>query len=116
MARKEAMRQVILASITGVFTYIGSLGQALGAELRDPTQPILNVGFSAEESAENLIVQGVLISPMGSSALINDKWVKVGASINGARVISINRGRVVLLMGGNKKTLYLFGKIWKKLQ
>jgi hypothetical protein len=109
------MTRKFLSLSACLLTTLCLINQANGAELRDPTQPSIYASTMGAELTDTWSVQGVFIGPTGRSALINNKWVKVGSTINGARILGIDRGRVVLLLSGHKKTLYLFGKLWKKI-
>jgi MSHA biogenesis protein MshK len=83
------------------------------AALHDPTKPVVDVNafFSDESGGPNL--QSVIISPQRKLALIDGQWVGVGSDFNGARILAIGKNHVVLLYGGQKRTLYLFGKrLW----
>ncbi len=86
------------------------------AELRDPTQPIvlptLEVTTGAVEGQFNL--QSIIVAPLRIRAMIDGQLVGVGSTIHGARVLAIGKNHVVLLYGGQRKTLYLFGRrLWK---
>ncbi|MBF0199063.1 MAG: hypothetical protein HQL32_15205 [Planctomycetes bacterium] len=51
----------------------------------------------------------VLTSVMGDEALINDRWLKVGASIEGEKILNINEFYVELEKEGKKRKLYISG-------
>lgn len=98
-------------------TLLGLVSGSVLAELRDPTQPIVLPGVSIStglglEGDFNL--QSIIVAPMRIRAMINGQMVGVGSSVGGARVLAIGKNHVVLLYGGQKKTLYLFGRrLWK---
>ena len=84
------------------------------AYLSDPTKPKIDTEVkisSVKGTPFNL--QSILIGKMRRIAMINDKLVGVGSTVNGARVLGIDRNHVVLLYSGRKTVLYLFGKkLW----
>ncbi|QMT61225.1 hypothetical protein [Legionella sp. PC997] len=85
------------------------------AALYDPTKPIISPlvhETTMDESEFNL--QSILIGPMRRLAMINGQIVGTGSSIQGARVLAIDKNHVVLFYAGHRKILYLFGKrLWK---
>lgn len=84
------------------------------AYMRDPTKPVVvTVTQTSKGKAIPFNLQSILIGRMRRLAMINDKLVGVGSTVNGARVLAIDKNHVVLLYAGRKKTLYLFGrKLW----
>jgi len=81
--------------------------------LRDPFQR----GMKAEEAQKaeevapaevpetpppNFTVQGIIYSETLSQAIINDKVVKVGDTIDGASIVSINKDSIIILFNGKK--------------
>ena len=55
----------------------------------------------------NLELSGILYDPKSSKAIINDRIVRVGDEVEGARVISIGRDNVELLVIKQDKKLIL---------
>ncbi len=87
---------VLLMSITVWADYRG---------MRDPTKPLR---FVAEnQGLASLSLHSVLISEERKFAVINGKQVKEQESINGAKVIAIQPGRVRLLINGREKELVM---------
>lgn len=85
------------------------------ATLRDPTQPVIGVmgNQSSNASESRFQLQSILIAPKRRLAMINGQMVGVGSSINGARVLAIDKNRVILLVGGSKQSIYLLGRrLW----
>jgi len=60
---------------------------------------------AAQEAPPDLIVQGIIWGGRFPQAIINNKVLGVGDSIQGARIISIGKGGVTVLFGGNNFTL-----------
>jgi len=89
--------------------------QNVFAELRDPTVPQMDnegPGYSTKISKGNgtLVVTAIFISGDKKTAIINDKVVKVGDTVEGKVVKFI--GPYTVILGGrdsNPTTLYLFG-------
>lgn len=84
------------------------------AYLSDPTKPKIDTKIRVtQEKTTPFNLQSILIGKMKRVAMINDKLVGVGSTVNGARVLGIDRNHVVLLYSGRKTILYLFGKkLW----
>lgn len=92
-----------------------SLVNISNAAIHDPTKPIISP--LAQESSideDDFNLQSILIGPMRRLAMINGQIVGTGSSIQGARVLAIDKNHVVLFYAGRRKILYLFGKrLWK---
>ncbi|KTD50724.1 hypothetical protein [Legionella quateirensis] len=86
------------------------------AYLSDPTKPKVNTEEQVSKvKGTPFNLQSILIGRMRRLAMINEQIVSVGSSINGARVLAIDKNHVVLLYSGRKVVLYLFGKrLWTK--
>ena len=84
------------------------------ASLRDPTKPVIDtLLYVSNGKGISFNLQSILVGKMRRSAMINDKLVGVGSTVNGARVLAIDKNHVVLFYSGRKKLLYLFGnKLW----
>jgi hypothetical protein len=72
-----------------------------GAEqLTDPTMPpdFLQLQVAADGDVDTAVekfrLSGILLSPEGSSAIVNGKRVKVGEEINGGQIVAIEAGMV----------------------
>lgn len=105
-------RQTIVYCLVGKTLFFMSTSWAA---LHDPTRPVMSALTQASSPKEgNYILQSILIGPMRRLAMINGQIVGSGSSIQGARVLAIDKNRVVLLIDGRKETLYLFGeRLWK---
>jgi hypothetical protein len=86
--------------------------------LNDPTRP--PPGFRgggaaarATGSSEGLVLQSVIISETSRSAIISGEHVALGGKIGAARLIKVSEAAVVLLTGGNRRTLKLFPSVQK---
>jgi len=90
--------------------------QALG----DPTRP--PAGFNLAQSGVNpavvavapLVLESVLIHPDVRSAIISGERLTLGQKIRGLRLIRIGETEVVLLEGGERRTLKLYPGVQKK--
>lgn len=108
-------QQSIFFCLVGVTLFFISTSWAA---LRDPTKPVMSpltqTSSPSSPKEDNYILQSILIGPMRRLAMINGQLVGTGSSIQGARVLAIDKNHVVLFSAGRKKTLYLFGKrLWK---
>ncbi|EHL30651.1 hypothetical protein [Legionella drancourtii] len=85
------------------------------AEMHDPTKPLISsIIHQSTADEEDFNLQSILISPIRRLAMINNKLVGTGSTIEGARVLAIDKNHVVLFYAGHKKILYLFGgRLWK---
>lgn len=73
--------------------------------LKDPTRPL---GFVASEKAgvqTEFVLNSVIVTDAGSTAVINGTRVNEKQMVNGAEVISIESGRVVLKIEGRLQEL-----------
>lgn len=82
---------------------------AVAAGMTDPTQPQGAViqRESTEDDAPRFRLQYVAVGPSGASAIINGQHVRVGDRVAGARVLSIQAGRVALNRDGERIVLRL---------
>lgn len=111
----------LLVRIFIVFSLMSCLllSQAFAA-LHDPTAPqasdnafegVLSQDASKIKTSFNL--QSILLAKARRLVMINGKLLGVGSEIEGARILAIDKNRVVLLQGNRKITLYLFDKtLW----
>ena len=76
---------------------------------RDPFLSPLVKGVPEEgvPKAGALILTGIVCDEKGAQAIIGDYIVNVGDIINGKRVISIKKNKVVLMKGKERETLKL---------
>jgi hypothetical protein len=66
-----------------------------GTDLPDPTQPEIGAAAAEPETrASRFALRAVLIGPQRRVAVINGSAVGVGESVDGARVLAIEAGRV----------------------
>lgn len=84
------------------------------AQLRDPTQPVekpvKQVTHVSNRPGFN--VQSILITSNRSLATINGKLVGIGSTIDGARVVAIDKNRVTLSNAGHTDVVHLFKGIF----
>jgi hypothetical protein len=89
--------------------------------LTDPTRP--PAGFdvtagsarSAEAAPSALVLESVLIHPDSRIAIISGERLALGQKIRGLRLVKIADTEVVLLDGGERRTLKLYPSAQKKL-
>lgn len=100
---------------------------AWGESLSDPTRPPAGIGEGA--GGEGGVTAGgvphmvpsvkgltsVIISPVRCAAIIDGKTVNLGAMHDGARLVEITPGAVVLESGKGRRTLELFHGVGVKL-
>lgn len=82
---------------------------------RDPTKPPAGISdvAAAEKDAVGFDLQSIIISNSRRMAIINNRLVKVGDNIGGAKVVAIERNAVVLSVAGRKLIIHLFKRgIW----
>lgn len=51
---------------------------------------------------DKIKLQGIIVTPSGSKAVINDQILKVGDSIEGVKLLKIGKGYVILRYGGKR--------------
>lgn len=86
----------------------GSKIEYASGSLRDPFgEPKIKIEEPEEEiqPMPELTVQGLVWGSSMPQAIINDKVFKLGDSIEGAKIVEINREGVVLVRGNNKYKL-----------
>jgi MSHA biogenesis protein MshK len=93
---------------------------AVAQTLADPTRPPagFNLAVSGARPADNppsaLVLESVLIHPDARSAIISGERVALGQKIRGLRVVRIEGAEVLLLGGGERRTLKLYPGVQKK--
>lgn len=88
----------------------------VSADRRDPTKPVVDEMTTSQPQTQSYAfqLQSILVAPGRIRAMIDGQLVGVGSSIHGARVLAIGKNHVVLLEGGQRRTLYLFSRrLWK---
>ena len=100
---------------------VWSIAAAAQAQaLPDPTRP--PSGFNLAESGVNpamavvapLVLESVMIHPDVRSAIISGERLTLGEKIRGQRLVRIGDTEVVLLDGGQRRTLKLYPGVQKK--
>ena len=92
-------------------------GSALAASLDDPTRPPTAQPTKAHKAVRKQTrwtLSSTLVSAQRRTAVINDRGVSVGESINGARVVTIQPSKVRLRRSGRDITLVLLKKNIKR--
>ena len=51
---------------------------------------------------DKIKLQGIIVTPSGAQAVINDQILKVGDSIEGVKLLNIGKDHVILLYGGKR--------------
>ncbi len=96
-----------------------SLGsaQAVFAEMTDPTRPPEGIGGAYNggiQSADGQVeakpagLQSVIISKTHRAAIIGGQLVELGGQYEGARLVEISEGRVVLLGSKGRQVMTMF--------
>lgn len=79
------------------------------AQLVDPTRPPgAQAGGAAEAGAGGPVLQSVLISPQGRSAIIGGETVRLNGNYGDARVVRITESEVVLRRASGTETLRMY--------
>jgi MSHA biogenesis protein MshK len=105
----------------GLLFAAAALSAAVCAEgLNDPTRPPagFDVAASGAKAAEHapapLVLESVLIHPDSRTAIISGERLTLGQKIRGLRLVRIGETEVVLLDGGERRTLKLYPGVQKK--
>jgi hypothetical protein len=83
--------------------------------LRDPFQGVNTKPSSANQSQvqvkelPKMIVQGIMWGGAFNQAIVNNKVIKAGDTIEGAQVVSIDRNKIIMIFEGRKYTLTVVG-------
>ncbi len=109
---------VMLMLVSGLALAQGRIVTIDGEDFRDPTQPPWAVLPDSRLTAESVPTTGPRLSELSLSfvragglspvAVINDTRVTVGDEIEGAPVVEIRPGEVVLLIDGEEQVLTRF--------
>lgn len=75
---------------------------------RDPTMPPAGAAINTSQTNSTFELQSIMISDSRRVAMINQQYVMVGNTVDGAKVIEIQKNAVVLLISGKATTIYLF--------
>lgn len=97
------------------FLVLGLTSLRSSAVVHDPTRPV-NVSASSTSQIPIGVyeLQSIIIGKGRRLALINDKFVGVGDTVGGAKVVNIDRNSVVISEAGQRRTIQLFDRsIWK---
>ena len=93
-------------------------GLACAQALSDPTRPpssFYTVAQAGPGRAQGgLVLESVLISESFRSAIISGEHVMLGQKIGELRLVRVGETEVVLLEGGERKTLKLFPGVEKR--
>ena len=98
---KPCKRSVILTWVYIFFVLISMSGYAFS--MNDPMQPpeySVSSGVIEEMMDSELNLQMILVSPARKFAVLNNKTVKEGGVVSGAKIISIENERVVVKRKG----------------
>lgn len=111
------MRKNFKPGLCAVATIALAASSALAQVANDPTRPpaaILSTmqGSDAQNGAP--LLQSVMITPTGRSAIIGGEHVKQGGKYGDARVVGISETQVVLRSSTGTETLHLYPGIEMK--
>ena len=88
------------------------------AQLDDPTRPpghrLVLPGGKKAATKTHFLLSSVRISKMRRSAIVNDRPVETGDTVNGAKVIAIYPSSVKLSKQGKTFTIRLLSQVIKK--
>lgn len=99
MRRRMLIAMVVLQA--------GLCGAAMADEiLRDPTRPY-SAHVGGVSVAPRFAVHAIIVSPERRVAIVNGRRVGVGASVDGATVIAIEKDHLILDQNGQRITAYL---------
>ncbi|NIB44385.1 general secretion pathway protein GspB [Pseudomaricurvus alkylphenolicus] len=79
--------------------------------MRDPTRPLKYSAPISSQQQQALKLHSVLISSQRKLAVINGKTVRENQWVDGARVVSILPGKVLLSVRGRQQELRLKAKV-----
>lgn len=75
--------------------------------LPDPTRPVKTAPRTTDDEPSRLELQSTLVSGARRTAVINGHLRTVGSRINGAKIVDIQPGRVLVRRDGRDVTLHL---------
>lgn len=101
-----------------MFSVLGLSSFNVLAQLDDPTRPpgyrLIIPGQKKISSKPWYSLSMVQISPLQRTAVVNDRFVKIGDMVNGAKVVGIYPSAVKLNRKGKVFTVKLLSKVIKK--
>ena len=109
-----------MRGLQAIILGLGLVASAVGAEsLPDPTRPAdffsqLTVQRDMDKAGISWNVTAIRISDVGSSAILNGKFVRIGDSIANARVVDIRSDAVVLEFDGRQVDVRILRTTVKK--
>ena len=110
----RATRDALRAGMT--MLALGALHAVAAPAIEDPTRPPPGLGAIASHAGgdDALVLESVLISDASRSAIISGKHVMLGGRIGSARLVKVNEGAVVLVIGGTQRRLELYPGVHKR--
>ena len=112
-------RPVLLFCLISLITILSMRVYAQTNIGHDPTRPAISVqqiggdkqgGGDKKTIVAGYEVQSIIIGNARRLALVNNKFVSIGDTVGGAKVVAIDRNSVVLSESGRKLTIYLFDR------
>jgi len=92
-----------------IFVFLPTQNLIASQELsRDPTRPLVTNIKPSTDKTQPLTLQSIVFSPTRQIAIINYQTVKIGDTVENAKVLTIRKNLVILLTQEGKVTLYLF--------
>lgn len=93
-----------------VFALLSDMAYAESSTGRDPTRPsnYTEVDGDNISQTESYNLQSIMINETRRVALINGRYVKVGDEVGNAKVVAIEKNKVVLSVSGQTKIIKLF--------
>lgn len=93
--------QAATSACLAVLLLLASAPGFAGEPLRDPTRPY-TPAERARESTPRFVVNAIIVSPERRVAIVNGRRLTVGASLDGATVIAIEKDQLVLEIDGRR--------------
>ena len=101
------MRSECTSTMVAALVLLTASGSSLANEaLRDPTRPY-TVVRAIEAPPPRFRVNAIIVSDARRIAIVNGKRVGVGGTVDGATVVAIAKGNLVLEVDGKEMTLTL---------
>lgn len=109
-----ALSKIFILGLSLMFSSF--VGLVTTNAVADPTRPFFTVESKSTKTTKKLELQAIFIKKQGSSAVINDKVVREGDTVNGAQIKRITQGEVHFLRNQRIGVLKLNKSVVEKLK
>lgn len=75
---------------------------------RDPTKPVILNPQTSPSKSNGYDLRSIIVSKTRKLAMINEELVGIGDMVGDAKILAINNNSVLLELGGQQTTIYLF--------